>query len=52
MNFLRVNITFNDAVNITHDIITRNLYPYTAKVMLEVINLTLEDKQNTYIDYI
>ena len=33
--FLRVNVTFYDAVNIIHDvIITGNLYPYTAGVCL------------------
>ena len=32
MNFLWVNVTFYDAVNIVHDvIITLNPYPYTAK---------------------
>ena len=32
MHFLRVNVTFNDAVNMIHDvIITANLFPYTAK---------------------
>ena len=31
MHFLRVNVTFYDAVNIIHDVIsTANLYPYTA----------------------
>ena len=30
--FLRVNVTFYDAVNIIHDVITtRNTFPYTAK---------------------
>ena len=38
MNFLQVNITFYDAVNIMHHvIITRNPYPYTDKfVFLDV----------------
>ena len=32
--FLRVNITFYEAVNMIHDIITTpNLFPYTAKFM-------------------
>ena len=34
MHILRVNVTFYDAVNIIHDVITiRNPYPYTAKFM-------------------
>ena len=34
MHFLRVNITFYDAVNIIHDIIEKvNQFPYTAKLM-------------------
>ena len=34
MHILRVNVTFYDAVNIIHDVITiRNLFPYTAKFM-------------------
>ena len=33
-SFLRVNVTFYDAVNIIHDVITTpNLFPYTAKFM-------------------
>ena len=33
MHFLRVNVTFYDAVNIIHDIIkTPNPFPYTAMV--------------------
>ena len=32
--FLRVNVTFYDAVNIVHDVITTpNPFPYTAKFM-------------------
>ena len=32
--FLRVNVTFYDAVNIIHDVITTpNPFPYTAKFM-------------------
>ena len=31
MHILRVNVTFYDAVNIIHDVITiRNRFPYTA----------------------
>ena len=34
MHILRVNVTFYDAVNIIHDVITtRNPFPYTAKFM-------------------
>ena len=32
--FLRVNVTFYDAVNVIHDVITtREPFPYTAKFM-------------------
>ena len=32
--FLRVNVTFYDAVNMIHDVITTvNPFPYTAKFM-------------------
>ena len=35
MHFLRVNVTFNDAVNMIHDVIsTVNPFPDTAKFML------------------
>ena len=34
MHFLRVNVTFSDAVNMIHDVITTiNPFPYTAKFM-------------------
>ena len=34
MHFLRVNVTFYDAVNVNHDVITTaNPFPYTAKFM-------------------
>ena len=34
MHFLRVNVTFYDAVNMTHDVIaTPNQFPYTAEFM-------------------
>ena len=34
MHFLRVNVTFYDAVNVNHDVITNaNPIPYTAKFM-------------------
>ena len=34
MHFLQVNVTFYDAVNIIHDIITTpNPFPYTNKFM-------------------
>ena len=32
--FLRVNVTFHDAVNMVHDVITTaNQFPFTAKFM-------------------
>ena len=32
MQFLRVNVTFDDAVSVIHDVIkTANPFPYTAK---------------------
>ena len=32
MHFLRVNVTFNDAVNVIYDVTTTaNPFPYTAK---------------------
>ena len=35
MHFLRVNVTFYDAVNMIHDVITiANLFPYSAKFMV------------------
>ena len=35
MRSLRVNVTFYDAVNVIHDVITTaNPFPYTAKFML------------------
>ena len=35
MHFLRVNITFYDAVNIIHDVITTpNPFQYNAKIMV------------------
>ena len=34
MHFLRVNVTFNNAVNVIHDVITTaNPIPYTANFM-------------------
>ena len=34
MHFLWANVTFYDAVNMVHDVITTaNLFPYTAKIM-------------------
>ena len=36
MHFLRVNVTFYDAVNVIHDAIaTADLIPYTAKFMFD-----------------
>ena len=37
MHFLRVNVTFYDAVNVIHDVITTaDPIPYTAKFMFEM----------------
>ena len=34
MHILRVNVTFYDAINMIHDVITTpNPFPYTAKLM-------------------
>ena len=39
--FLRVNVTFYDAVNVIHDVITTaNPIPYTAKLMFVRNNKT------------
>ena len=44
MHFLRVNVTFYDAVNMIHNVIrAANQFSYTAKLMLpdlEMINST------------
>ena len=52
MNFLRVSVTFYDAVNMFRDIITIvNPFPYTAIFMLVVrspTNQALKHKWNTY----
>ena len=52
MNLWLVNVTFYDALNIIHDVITTpNPFPYTAKFMFVGVkikknstNLTLKDK--------
>ena len=43
IHFLRVNFTFNDTVNMIHDVITTvNPFPYTAKFMfVGVSNLAI-----------
>ena len=47
MHFLRVNVTFNDAVNIIHDVITApDPFPYTANSCLslrDIIKLNKSD---------
>ena len=44
MDFLRVNVTFYDAVRMIHEFIrTANPFPYTAKFMLEKIKLNKSD---------
>ena len=36
MHFVRINVTFYDAVSMIHDVITTaNLFPYTAKLMFD-----------------
>ena len=38
MHFLRVNVTFYDAVNMSHHVITTaNLSPYTTKFMFDCV---------------
>ena len=38
MHFLRVNVTFYDAVNMIHDVITTaDPFPYTAKFMFVAV---------------
>ena len=51
MHFLRVNVTFYDAVNVIHDVMkTSSVFPYTAKFMFVGVrnkkkkNHTLKDK--------
>ena len=45
MHFLRVNVTFDDAVIVIHDVIkTASLFPNTAKFML-VINRNNKTQQ-------
>ena len=46
MHFLRVNVTFYDAVNMIHDVITTaNPFPYTTACLsvLEMIKLNKSD---------
>ena len=44
MHFLQVNVTFYDAVNVIHDVITTaNPFPYTAKFMFVGVK---NDKMN------
>ena len=41
MHFLRVNVTFYDAVNVIHDVITiDDPIPYTAKFMFDGVRNT------------
>ena len=47
MEFLRVNVTFYDTVNIIHDVITTpNPFPYTAKFMFVGIRNMKLNKSN------
>ena len=52
MNFLQVNVTFYDAVNMIHDIIrTANTFQYTEVSNLEIITLNKLDIER-YIEYV
>ena len=54
MHFVGVNVTFYDAVNMIHDVITTaNLFPYTAKFMfvLEIIKVNNWDVKRK-IEYV
>ena len=45
MNFLWVNIMFDDAVNIIHDvIIPLNPYPYTAKFVFDGVRSNIDQQ--------
>ena len=47
MNFLRVNVTFYDIVNMIHDVITtRNPFPYTAKFMFVGVRIITLNKSD------
>ena len=47
MHILRVNVTFYDAVNIIHDVITTpNPFPYTAKFMVVGVRNTKLNKSD------
>ena len=46
-HFLRVNVTYYDAVNIIHDVITTpNPLPYAAIFMFAVLEITKLDKSD------
>ena len=58
MHFVRVNVTFYDAVNVIHDVVTSaNPLPYTAKFifdrfrLLEIIKLNKSDAERQ-IEYV
>ena len=45
MNFWLVNVTFYNALSIIHDVITTaNPFPYTAKLIVSVLEITKLDK--------
>ena len=47
MHFLRVNVTFYDAVNMIHDVITtRDPFPYTAKFMFVGVDILKRNKSD------
>ena len=47
MHFLRVNVTFYDAVNIIHDVIrTANPFPYTVKFMFVGVRIIKLNKSH------
>ena len=40
MHFLRVNVTFYEAVNVIHDVITKaNPFPYSAKFISKFVGV-------------
>ena len=48
MHFLRLNVTFHDAINIIHDvIIKRNPYPYTTKFVFLVVRINTDQEMRS-----
>ena len=47
MHFLRVNVTFYDAVNVIHDVITTgDPIPYTAKFVFDGVKIIKLNKSD------